>query len=72
MLEKDEALEHLDAISALFADSPGQCPVHLHVRMPNLAWTELRVGDSTRVVPDDRLLQGIEMLLRRSNAVKLA
>jgi DNA polymerase-3 subunit alpha len=72
MLEKDEALEHLDAISALFADSPGQCPVHLHVCMPNFAWTELRVGDSTRVVPDDRLLQGIEMLLRRANAVKLA
>ena len=72
MLEHEEALEHRDALTTLFADSPGRCPVHLHVRTPGLAWTDLALGDAIRVMPDDPLLQGIETLLRRSNAVKLA
>ena len=65
-------MEHRDALTTLFADSPGRCPVHLHVRTPGLAWTQLALGDAIRVMPDDPLLQGIETLLRRSNAVKLA
>ena len=71
MLERDEALEHTDALRTLFADSAGQCPVRIHVRMPDMAWVELALGEATRAIPDDRLLQGIEVLLRRSNAVKL-
>ena len=39
--------------------------------MPDLAWVELRLGDGIRVVPDEVLLQGIEVLTRRTNAVKL-
>ena len=71
MLERDEAMEHIEAIRTLFANSSGECPVRMHVRMPDMAWVELAVGETMRVVPDDRLLQGIEVLLRRPNAVKL-
>jgi len=71
MLELDEVLTHKDELSALFEASPGNCPVHLHVRMPDLAWVELQIGDSVRVVPDEVLLQGIEVLTRRTTAVKL-
>ena len=71
ILEQSEALEHTDALRQLFADSVGQCPVRMHVRMPDMAWVELGLGENIRVVPDDRLLQGIEVLLRRPNAVKL-
>jgi DNA polymerase-3 subunit alpha len=72
ILERDEAMKNMEALATLFADSPGQCPVHLHVRMPDLAWTELVLGEGIRVLPDDQLLQGVEVLLRRANAVKLA
>ena len=71
MLELEEVVTHKEALNTLFAASPGNCPVHLHVRMPDLAWVELRLGDSIRVVPDEVLLQGIEVLTRRTNAVKL-
>jgi hypothetical protein len=71
MLEGHEAIEHIDALRTLFADSIGQCPVRMHVRMPDMAWVELALGENTRVIPDERLLQGIEVLLRRPNAVKL-
>ena len=71
MLERDEALEHVEALRALFADSSGKCPVRMHIRMPDMAWVELALGETVQVVPDDRLLQGVEVLLRRPNAVKL-
>lgn len=71
MLERDEVLEHMQPMLQLFSDSPGSCPVHLHIRMPDMAWVELKLGEEIRVVPDDPLLQGIEVLTRRPNAVKL-
>jgi DNA polymerase-3 subunit alpha len=71
MLERHEAIEHIDALRTLFADSTGQCPVRMHIQMPDMAWVELALSENTRVIPDDRLLQGIEVLLRRPNAVKL-
>ncbi len=71
MLELPEVLEHREALSTLFEGSPGNCPVRLHVRMPGLAWVELELGATIRVVPDEPLLQGIEVLTRRPNAVRL-
>lgn len=71
MLECEEAMEHRAALAELFSESPGHCPVHVHVRVPNMAWTELTLGSDIRVLPDDQLLQGMETLLRRPNAVKL-
>ena len=71
MLELDEALEHKAELTTLFEGSPGNCPVHLHIRMPDLAWVELELGADIRVVPDEVLLQGIEVLTRRTTAVKL-
>jgi DNA polymerase-3 subunit alpha len=71
VIERDEVLEHLAALTTIFTESPGKCPVHLHVRMPDMAWVDLELGESLRVVPDDPLLQGIEVLLRRANAVRL-
>ena len=71
MLEREEAMNHRTALTDLFSASPGHCPVHLHVRVPEVAWTELTLGEDIRVLPDDQLLQGIETLLRRPNAVKL-
>jgi len=72
MLELNEIVSHADALLELFKASPGSCPVHLHVRLPDTAWVELTLGGSIRVIPDDGLLQGIEVLTRRSNAVRLA
>jgi DNA polymerase III subunit alpha len=71
MLEREEVLSHMSDLSQLFAESKGKCPVTLHVRMPDLAWVELALSEDMLVVPDDALLQGIEVLTRRSNAVKL-
>jgi hypothetical protein len=71
MLETEEVTTHMPALSTLFAESEGRCPVHLHVRMEDLAWVELKLADQIRVIPDDALLQGIEVLTRRPGAVKL-
>jgi DNA polymerase-3 subunit alpha len=71
MLEAEEVTTHMPALSTLFAESEGRCPVHLHVRMEDLAWVELKLADQIRVIPDDALLQGIEVLTRRPGAVKL-
>jgi DNA polymerase-3 subunit alpha len=71
VLEKDELEKHLQELTQLFEESPGRCPVHIHVRMPDMAWVELELGEAIRVIPEERLLQGIEVLFRRPNVVRL-
>ncbi len=69
VLNQDELMPRLDALRTLLTDSPGTCPVHLHMRMPDLAWVSLQLGAS--VVPEDTLVQGIEELFRRPDVARL-
>ena len=71
VLEVAELTENLTELQTLLEASPGNCPVRLHLRVPDMAWVELEPKEGFRVVPDDPLLQGIEMLFRRPNVVRL-
>ena len=42
-----------------------------HLEEIECAWVALELGENIRVVPDDTLLQSIEVLFRRANAVRL-
>ena len=71
IVERDEVMSHLAELEGIFIASPGNCPVHLHVRMPDCAWVDIELGEKIRVVPDDTLLQGVEVLFRKANVVRL-
>lgn len=64
--------ERLSSLKALLVASRGRCPVFLHLRRPGHSWTSLELGQEYRVVPDEALLDGIESLFRRPDAVVLA
>jgi DNA polymerase-3 subunit alpha len=62
----------IDALKALLEGSRGRCPVQVHVHRPGHSWTTLELGDARRVTPDEALLDGIESLFRRPDAVVLS
>ena len=59
----------LDALSEVLAETPGACPVHLHMRLPELAWVSLQL--QAQVIPEDRLFQSLEELFRRADVARL-
>ena len=44
LLEQAELMPRLSDLSELLTQTPGTTPVHLHLRMPNLAWVSLQLG----------------------------
>lgn len=69
LLEQEELMPRLAELNELLAETPGTTPVHLHLRLPELAWVSLQLGN--QVVAEDRLFQGLEELFRRADVARL-
>ncbi len=69
LLDRDELIPHLKELSDLLGETPGTTPVHLHLRIPELAWVSLQLGP--QVVAEDKLFQGLEELFRRADVARL-
>ena len=69
LLDQAELMPQLSGLKTLLGEVPGTTPVHLHLRMPELAWVSLIL--SNQVVPEDALFEGLEELFRRDDVARL-
>jgi DNA polymerase-3 subunit alpha len=69
VFEGEELDGKLDALSTLLQESSGSAVLHLHLRLPDMAWVQFDLPQT--VVPDEHLLQGIETLFRRADVPRL-
>ena len=75
VLEADEVMqrpERIHGLKELLLASRGRCPVQVHVHRPGHSWTTLSMGAEVRVTPDEALIDGVEALFRRPDALVLA
>jgi DNA polymerase-3 subunit alpha len=63
--------ERIEEMMRLVRDSKGRCPVHLHVKRSDKAWVSFQLSKDIRVAADDHLVQSLEGLFGRSDAVRL-
>jgi DNA polymerase-3 subunit alpha len=71
VVERDELLPKLTELSALMIASPGDCLVHVHMRLPELGWIDFSLSESQKVIPDDPFIQGLEEIFQRPNVARL-
>jgi len=69
VVEQEELMPRLKELHELLTQTPGSCPVHLHMRMPDLAWVSMKL--SAEVVPEDAIFQNLEELFRRPDVARL-
>jgi DNA polymerase-3 subunit alpha len=69
VVEHEELMPRLGALADLLTNTPGTTPVHMHLRMPDLAWVSLQL--SALVVPEDELFQNLEEIFRRADVARL-
>ncbi|MCB9778503.1 MAG: DNA polymerase III subunit alpha [Alphaproteobacteria bacterium] len=67
--EHELPMDRLPQLEGVLRESEGRIPVTLHLRTPGHARTTVKLAPT--VVPDEALMQGLESLFRRADAVEL-